>query len=544
VVNTRTLTVAGTDNQITSSAGAQDLSANRTWTLSLPNHVIFPANFQATNSTTTNATTTGAFYVTGPFASTTNFYANGLVSCSSNNVLTWTGGAFGCEADDVGTSAYEVATTSTIAQSQLSYFTQTSGRTTLGGVATTSLTLTSFPANFSGTLGALVGGANSTWTWWGLATTSAITQSHLLYSSGANGVTSVATSTRTYSGPFSTSGTLGAQVGGTNSVITWTGLATTSQPASSNLLVSNGGAGVYAVATSSRTFSGPFTSSGTLGAQVGGTNSVITWTGLATTTQPASSNLLVSNGGAGVYPVATTSLTLTSFPATMTGTLGALVGGSASTWTYWGVATSAAIANTEVIYGTAVNTVDSEAAFAYNAASNRLTLTYASTTAISGTNFDFSGIARFARGVVTGVGAAFTSAIEGEFGFDTTYNDFEYFAGSAARVVSPVEYGKFNISTTTTWTGTTTAYKIGPAPRNITMTKWWCKTDAGFLAVQFSDGTNRTNYVVASSTVGTTTLSTNNTWVQGEDMVLEIGTTTTASTKNIGCTYAYTFADS
>ena len=60
--SSRTLTVAGTANQITSSAGAQDLSANRTWTLSLPSHVVFPGNFQATNSTTTNATTTGSFY--------------------------------------------------------------------------------------------------------------------------------------------------------------------------------------------------------------------------------------------------------------------------------------------------------------------------------------------------------------------------------------------------------------------------------------------------------------------------------------------------
>lgn len=42
VPDTLTLTVAGTANQITSSAGAQDLSANRTWTLSLPDDVILP----------------------------------------------------------------------------------------------------------------------------------------------------------------------------------------------------------------------------------------------------------------------------------------------------------------------------------------------------------------------------------------------------------------------------------------------------------------------------------------------------------------------
>lgn len=69
VSTTRTLTIAGTADQITSSAGAQDLSANRTWTLSLPNHVIFPFSFQVTNATTTNATTTGSAYFTGVSAS-------------------------------------------------------------------------------------------------------------------------------------------------------------------------------------------------------------------------------------------------------------------------------------------------------------------------------------------------------------------------------------------------------------------------------------------------------------------------------------------
>ncbi len=42
------------------------------------------------------------------------------------------------------------------------------------------------------------------------------------------------------------------------------------------------------------------------------TSNTISWSGLATTSQPSSSNLLVSNGGAGVYGVATTSETCTS----------------------------------------------------------------------------------------------------------------------------------------------------------------------------------------------------------------------------------------
>lgn len=58
VDETLTLTVAGTANQITSSAGAQDLSTNRTWTLSLPSHVIFPSSYVAALGSTTNATST------------------------------------------------------------------------------------------------------------------------------------------------------------------------------------------------------------------------------------------------------------------------------------------------------------------------------------------------------------------------------------------------------------------------------------------------------------------------------------------------------
>ncbi len=97
VANTRALTVAGTASQITSSASAQDLSADRTWTLSLPNHVIFPSSFFAATASTTNATSSSLFVTT--IASTTKFYANGLTTCNSGNVLTWANGDFGCAAD-------------------------------------------------------------------------------------------------------------------------------------------------------------------------------------------------------------------------------------------------------------------------------------------------------------------------------------------------------------------------------------------------------------------------------------------------------------
>lgn len=59
---TRQLTIAGTANQITSSAGAQDLSADRTWTLSFPNHLIFPAGgYESAIGSTTNSTSTNVY---------------------------------------------------------------------------------------------------------------------------------------------------------------------------------------------------------------------------------------------------------------------------------------------------------------------------------------------------------------------------------------------------------------------------------------------------------------------------------------------------
>lgn len=101
------------------------------------------------------------------------------------------------------------------------------------------------------------------------------------------------------------------------------------------------------VATTSLAFSGPFNGTSALGALVGGVNAIVNWTGLATTSQPASSNLLVSNGAAGVYGVATTTAScsgtgiscssfsiLGSTPVTITGS-GITGTGVANRVTYW-----------------------------------------------------------------------------------------------------------------------------------------------------------------------------------------------------------------
>ncbi len=118
-------------------------------------------------------------------------------------------------------------------------------------VATTSLSI-SGPFSIANSIGVL---KNGTVVYWGLATTSATTQGQLYYaSSNSGGVTSVGTTTITYSGwPATIPAGYGKQVGGADTTFTYWGLATTSQPASSNVLVSNGRSGVFGVATTAAT---------------------------------------------------------------------------------------------------------------------------------------------------------------------------------------------------------------------------------------------------------------------------------------------------
>ena len=153
VPSTRTLTVAGTANQLTSSAGAQDLTANRTWTLSLPSHVIFPSSFTAALATTTNATSTN-FTITG----------NAIIEpLTSALVLTGSGGAL---AEYTGTtctnqfvrvlSALGAATCATVVATDvdLADLTATNGSLTFSGT---------YDGSTARTIGLNLGNAN-VWT--------------------------------------------------------------------------------------------------------------------------------------------------------------------------------------------------------------------------------------------------------------------------------------------------------------------------------------------------------------------------------------------
>ena len=95
-------------------------------------------------------------------------------------------------------------------------------------------------------------------------------------------------------------------------------------------------------------------------------------------------------------------------------------------------------------------------------------------------------------------------------------------------------YSSFSYATSTAWAGTTTI-ALGPA---YTAESWGgvkCTTDVGTLYVAFDDGTNVTNYFQASTTVGTVTLSTNNTFTASEKRYVKIGNPASSPT-NISCT--------
>lgn len=115
--NATTITINGTANQITSSAGSQDLSANRTWTLSLPNNVIFPIAFNSTYGTTTYASST-ALTATNLFstnATSTNLAATGQTTgCAqflASGALVSTGSGCGSSS---GLSSYDAFTHSSV----------------------------------------------------------------------------------------------------------------------------------------------------------------------------------------------------------------------------------------------------------------------------------------------------------------------------------------------------------------------------------------------------------------------------------------------
>jgi hypothetical protein len=121
----------------------------------------------------------------------------------------------------------------------------------------------------------------------------------------------------------------------------------------------------------------------------------------------------------------------------------------------------------------------------------------------------------------------------GEIAVDTTSGQIQYYDGTAKRAILPATYPAFTY-TTTTWSGTTTI-PLGTAFVAETWNSVQCYTDAGTLRLNFNDGTNKMTNVNASTTAGTVTLSSNNTFTASEKRYATIGTPASSPTK-ISCT--------
>jgi hypothetical protein len=131
-------------------------------------------------------------------------------------------------------------------------------------------------------------------------------------------------------------------------------------------------------------------------------------------------------------------------------------------------------------------------------------------------------------------GASPTVATNGDIGIDSTSGQFKFFSGTAKVLGDGNFYPAFTYATSTAWAGTTTI-PLGPAYVGETWNGVKCFTNTGTVNVSFYDGTSRMNMFNASTTVGTVTLATNNTFTADEKRYVDIGTPASTPTK-VSCT--------
>jgi hypothetical protein len=374
-------------------------------------------------------------------------------------------GVITCSADTGGApDPYSIATTSTIAIPQLAYFTKTAGLTTLGGVATSSLSVGTGLTN-SGTLGYQVGGtdasisfasiaANSLWAnrtgsaavptviatsslgiaisdTTGTLTVSrggtgqaSFTSSQLLYGNSTNALLSVATTTFTPSAEFTVGGTIGAFVGGANSTLTIAtgGVALTklATQAANTVLVNQTGGSASPTALATSTFANGLYS-GTAG-QVLARLSNGTWAGVATTT--FSTGLTYSGGSVTVNTsqnIATLSNLTTNGVVITSGGTGALsVDASGLDIANGGTATTTWMNGAVVFYDSGLGTLSqgaTQAALFFDKTNSRLGI--GSSTPLSAFSI--------------GAGNASSSALVAEYAYGKSGNN----ATSTAATLSP-----------------------------------------------------------------------------------------------------------
>ena len=245
-------------------------------TFTWPNKSGTPAliNNETFTGLTTMAYSSSTAYSSFQVASSTKWVGGGLSTCDpTTGKLTWdsTFLQFGCGTDfntgGIGSSPYDVATRTDIAVPGVAYFTKVGGITTLGSVATGTVSVGSSAITVTAGRSVLGGGlvidcatsssgqngclSSTDWstfnskqatigvTWPitlsgttlgfnGLSTTTALTTGRVPYVSGVNTFADVATSTPTVTSPITYSGTLGNFVGGSSGAFACATCITTS----------------------------------------------------------------------------------------------------------------------------------------------------------------------------------------------------------------------------------------------------------------------------------------------------------------------------
>lgn len=438
-------------------------------------------SLNAALASTTNATTTGSAYFTALAAGGAAIDANGKLYTGATSTLSTISGTLA-----LAQLAAQAANTVVVNQ-------------TSGSAAPTALATSTFANGlYSGTAGQVLY-RTSAGTWIGTATTTFSTG--LTYTNGA--VT----------------------------VNTSQNIATLSNLTSNGAILTSGGAGtlgIYAGTSCTnqfvRSLSGAIAATcATVGAadvslaNLTATDSTLTFSGTYTgaTARTIGLNLTNQNNWTGRQNFTNASSTL--FSATY-----AQIGGTATTTFLTngnvGIGTSSPFTSLGV---TGVITANS-----INATSTTQTST-------------FSGILAVLTRLITVISATFTPTTEGEIGIDSSGpTQLKYFAGGAVRTLTPARFASWSYATSTAWTGTTTR-QLGPAGMNETWGDVKCFTDTGTVQVSVYDGTNRMNWINASTTVGTTTLSSNNAFVQSEKRYVDLGTPASSPTQ-VSCTATIT----
>jgi hypothetical protein len=300
-------------------------------------------------------------------ASTTKFYGAGLTSCQGGNVLTWSGGLFGCVADQTSTGQLNpftfstnygvltAATTSPISATGGIFASSTSHFTNADftNATTTNLSIGTLTGSLQAVNGVVSATSSLSVVYGGTGVTSAPTYGQILVGNASGGYTLTATSSLGITSLGSLSGTYPIQYNsltgvfslafGTTTANTWSALQTFSAGflASASSTV-NGNFTVVGTTTTSNllvgSLNGPLQANGGV---VSATSSIgVLYGGTGLTSAPAYGNLLVGNSSGGYTLTSTSSLgflgsndrnwQITNGYLTPTSTLGILVAASST----------------------------------------------------------------------------------------------------------------------------------------------------------------------------------------------------------------------